>query len=247
MSSDTERNFIDLLPDFYQYMTTFGKIAPKTAKDYITRLKNLTERHVIDSSLTQEKINRVLLLENEERLHRDKYRTKESIRDFRAGLNKFLDFINFDYGKAVDSQNLTEIKSVEKASDLSVTEKETINKARIGQGNFRDALIKQWGGCSISGCKMKNILIASHIKPWRVSDNKERLDKYNGLLLLPNYDKLFDKGYITINLDGRIKISGYISDENMKLLNLNELPVIPINYQHKEYLKYHNEFLFLGG
>ena len=48
----------------------------------------------------------------------------------------------------------------------------------------------------MSGITSTWILIASHIKPWRVSNNNERLDVYNGLLLLPNLDKLFDKGYI---------------------------------------------------
>lgn len=74
---------------------------------------------------------------------------------------------------------------------LSETEKDSIIKARIGQGIFRQQLIQLWGGCSVTGFKNEKFLKASHIKPWRDSSNQERLDKYNGLLLVPNLDRSF--------------------------------------------------------
>ena len=87
------------------------------------------------------------------------------------------------------------------------TEAEALVKARVGQGKFRNNLIEYWKGCSVTNCKYITILIASHIKPWKDSSNKERLDVYNGLLLLPNIDKLFDKGYISFRDTGKIMIS----------------------------------------
>jgi 5-methylcytosine-specific restriction protein A len=56
------------------------------------------------------------------------------------------------------------------------------------------------------------LLKASHIKPWRDSDNAERLDIYNGLLLIPNLDSAFDKGYISFDDGGKIIISDMIKD-----------------------------------
>ena len=53
-----------------------------------------------------------------------------------------------------------------------------------------------------------NFLIASHIKPWKVSDNVLRLDGSNGLTLAPRIDRLFDKGYITFSQDGSLFLSG---------------------------------------
>jgi predicted restriction endonuclease len=54
--------------------------------------------------------------------------------------------------------------------------------------------------------------VASHIKPWRASDNTERLDTYNGLLLLPNLDKAFDLGFITFTERGRIIVSNQLEE-----------------------------------
>lgn len=85
-------------------------------------------------------------------------------------------------------------------SAIEQTTKEQIIESRIGQGEFRKKLINKWNKkCSISNCELLEILIASHIKPWKFSNNLERLDENNGLLLSPTYDKLFDKGFISFN------------------------------------------------
>ena len=77
-------------------------------------------------------------------------------------------------------------------------------KARIGQGPFRDRLIKQWQGCSVTAFNQLDLLIASHIKPWRDCSTSEAIDVTNGLLLIPNLDRAFDKGYISFDTDGGI-------------------------------------------
>lgn len=83
-------------------------------------------------------------------------------------------------------------------SDLSETEKDALIKQRVGQGWFRDQLIVRWGRCSVTGCTDTSLLIASHIKPWRLCTTRaERLSSDNGLLLSPNFDKAFDRGLIS--------------------------------------------------
>ncbi len=75
-------------------------------------------------------------------------------------------------------------------------------KSRVGQGDFRKSLIEKYDGkCVVTGIDLTKLLIASHIKPWRISDNKERLSSENGLLLSANLDKLFDSGLITFMND----------------------------------------------
>ena len=241
-----DMGFVDLQPDFYRFMTTFGKMTPKAGKDYITRLKFLSKNHKIDFTLTPERIESILAQEERDRTMRDKYTSKKSISDFRSGLNKFLAFINFDYEKISEHKLQTEIDNVTKSANLSATEKEAVIQARIGQGVFRRSLVKHWNGCSISGCGMKDMLIASHIKPWRDSTNTERLDYFNGLLLLPNYDKLFDRGYITINSSGMIILSKFLSINNRLYFGLDRFSAIKIETQHKPYLEYHNYFCFMG-
>ena len=76
------------------------------------------------------------------------------------------------------------------------TEREVLAKARVGQGRFRADLVAAWRKgevCALTGLAIPEMLIASHIKPWRDSTNEERLDPMNGLLLVAHADKLFDR------------------------------------------------------
>jgi hypothetical protein len=76
------------------------------------------------------------------------------------------------------------------------TEREVLAKARVGQGRFRADLVAAWRKgevCALTGLAVPEMLIASHIKPWRDSTNAERLDPMNGLLLVAHADKLFDR------------------------------------------------------
>lgn len=76
------------------------------------------------------------------------------------------------------------------------TERAELRKARIGQGKFKSNTIRMWGGeprCALTGVTVPQLLIASHIKPWRESDNVERLAGWNGIILCAHVDRLFDK------------------------------------------------------
>lgn len=127
---------------------------------------------------------------------------------------------------------------------LTQTEKSQIILARVGQGAFRKKLIRHWGKCSATGCLQIDILKASHIKPWSESNNYERMDVYNGLLLNPNLDALFDKGYITFDDEGKILISPYLSNGDCLILNC--LPKLRVNLErhHLKYIAWHRSHLF---
>tara|TARA_Y100000817_G_C16719368_1_gene482887 strand:+ start:134 stop:808 length:675 start_codon:yes stop_codon:yes gene_type:complete len=128
---------------------------------------------------------------------------------------------------------------------LTITESKSLINARVGQGEYRKKLLKLWNNsCSVSKINNEKILIAGHIKPWRDSNNSERLDPYNGFLLLPNIDKLFDKGLITFNLTGEIIISKYINKEQYDLLGINQKTKIVLFDQNKKYLSFHMDNIF---
>lgn len=238
--------YTDLQADFYHYMVKFGGIAKKTSGDYVTRMKFLAHDYSLDETLTKESIDEILRQEDIKRLERSVYTSKKSLSDFRAGLNKFLAFINSDYYKRIADSVVAEIKAVVNDKNIKVTEKDSIVKSRIGQGIFRKGLIEYWHGCAISQCPLTWMLIASHIKPWRDADNQERLDTYNGLLLLPNYDKLFDLGYISFNPKGAIMYSRLLDKFDREAIGLtNDLHLAKLEEQHLKYLKYHNENCFL--
>ena len=125
------------------------------------------------------------------------------------------------------------------------TERSAIVANRIGQGRFRDESIKIWQTCCVSGFTTEPILIASHIKPWRASDNRERLDGYNSLLLVPTYDKLFDKGYIGFDGDGRITISEKIDMADIHRTGLDENSrLVTVPERSMPYLEYHRRYVF---
>ncbi len=129
---------------------------------------------------------------------------------------------------------------------LDQTEKEQVIKSRIGQSIFKKNLLKNEEKCKLCGVSDKHFLIASHIKPWSQSNHRERLDINNGLLLCPNHDALFDKGYISFGDDGRVLISNSL-DEALKIfLNIHNNLQIQMNEMQRQYMEWHRECVFQG-
>ncbi|MGT2615505.1 HNH endonuclease [Clostridium perfringens] len=132
----------------------------------------------------------------------------------------------------------------EVTATLLKTEYEKLIKTRVGQGNFKNKLLKRKACCKICGMNDSSLLIASHIKPWSKSNSFERLDESNGFLLCPNHDALFDKGYITFNNIGKIIISSKIDKNNYKLLGVNDEIYINIAQSNIKYLNWHRLHVF---
>lgn len=129
---------------------------------------------------------------------------------------------------------------------LPETERESVIKSRIGQGIFRKQLLEMWDGCAVTGVKLPDILRASHIKPWRDSTNAERTNRYNGLLLLPQYDHLFDKKLISFEDDGQIVKSPVLDRIPLDQLGINENDRIRgLADDHFPFLHYHRELMFV--
>lgn len=132
--------------------------------------------------------------------------------------------------------------------NLTETERTAIVKSRIGQGLFRKRLLKKYENtCVITGVSAKKLLVASHIKPWAVSNNEERLSEENGLLLSPTYDKLFDYGLITFTNQGKMIISSQLSDEDKNKLYLSTDIEYNLKLSSKmaEHLEYHRDIIFV--
>ena len=124
------------------------------------------------------------------------------------------------------------------------TEIETLIKARLGQGRFRQKLLELYPSCPLTGLDIQPLLIASHIKPWSVCDDNERLCRFNGLMLAPNIDRLFDNGLITFDTDGTIKISPTIDSENQKRLGISPDMKLKIRPESEKYFEYHRNHVF---
>lgn len=91
------------------------------------------------------------------------------------------------------------------------TERKGLVTSRVGQGAYRKRIIHRWEyKCAVTGFNRLDVLIASHIVPWSESNDNERLDVSNGLLLSPTYDALFDRHFVSFENNGKIILSDAI-------------------------------------
>jgi hypothetical protein len=181
----------------------------------------------------------------QERVQRDSKFTRIALGIY--GLTEFLENIEeYDLGFFIVKKD----NIVFKKKEVNITEKIVRQKIRIGQNSFRNDLLKSLKKCPITNIDDKKLLIASHIKPWIHSNDKERLNQYNGFLLSPLYDKLFDKGIglITFTAEKKILISKRLSDENKARLSIHNgdyITDLPIEGR-KDFLEYHRKYIYQG-
>lgn len=127
-------------------------------------------------------------------------------------------------------------------ANLTETEKYQLVMARRGQGRFRLAVANIEPRCRITGLADMQHLRASHIKPWRVATNSERVDGYNGLMLTPHIDHLFDQGYISFTDEGEVLLSGRLDQEAAQVFGIyNGLSAGSFTDKQKVYLAYHRD------
>ncbi len=130
------------------------------------------------------------------------------------------------------------------------TEREQVIAARKGQGVYRERLLAKWGGaCAVTGLAVPELLMASHARPWKVATNKARLDGDNGLPLIPNLDKLFDRGYISFADDGTIMISPALSAAACAAFGVDPTKhlIKPLSAEQQAYMAYHRDYVFRKG
>lgn len=125
------------------------------------------------------------------------------------------------------------------------TERSGLVTSRVGQGAYRKRIIHRWEyKCAVTGFNKLDILIASHIVPWADSNDSERLDVNNGLLLSPNYDALFDRHLISFENSGRIILSDAIEYNAYKKIGvtgtekINKISSYNFNYLERHRLMF---------
>ncbi len=140
---------------------------------------------------------------------------------------------------------LMEANLVDYAPGHNETERAYIRNARIGQGQFRKALLDAYQStCPILGISNPDLLMASHIKPWNACTNQERLDPNNGILLSPLIDKLFDRGLITFEDDGAIRQSPCLSPTDRIKCLLDDVSRFKLSPKSAHYMEFHRVFVY---
>ncbi|MEP7187166.1 MAG: HNH endonuclease signature motif containing protein [Rhodanobacter sp.] len=132
-------------------------------------------------------------------------------------------------------------------ADVAATTRSALVEARLGQGRFRRELMRRWdGACAVTGCRVAAVLRASHCKPWRKSDDSERLDSNNGLVLSANLDALFDVGLISFGDDGGMIVADVLTPSERGALDIPAGLTRNPSAKLKTYLKFHRDHVFLG-
>lgn len=151
-----------------------------------------------------------------------------------------------EIAEAVSGKLLEEFQS--KARQLpDSTEVQRLVTQRIGQDIFRRELMNYWGGrCAVTGLDVVELLRASHIKPWsKCESDSERLDVFNGLLLAPHLDALFDGGWVTFSDSGEIIVSTALTAQQCTMAGVSgKEQVMGLTESHSPYLAWHRENWF---
>jgi putative restriction endonuclease len=169
-----------------------------------------------------------------------------SLTDYQLRENAPSEFVFRIEALSVDMDAFREVREhAAEYKTLAITEQEQIVVSRLGQGNFRRNVIRLWGSCSVTGLQNVGLLRASHIKPWKSSSNPERLNPFNGLLLIPDYDFLFDRGYISFRSNGSVLVSERLSLFARKVFDVkDDLHLRKIFPENNEYLEFHRSEVF---
>ena len=172
--------YTEVESDFYQYLTEEGGVNSHSRQNYMSWLKFLSLTYSLSADLSDFDIETILCAEETARLTREKYTKSKDLVNFKSALRKYRSFLLSDFRKKQEETVLAEVKKIKQDQEMTETERLSITRSRVGQGVFRERLITYWRGCSVTSFPRYDILLASHIRPWKNSDNKQRLDVYKG-------------------------------------------------------------------
>lgn len=149
----------------------------------------------------------------------------------------------------IDEWERIEQAKIESA-EIAETERVALIKARVGQGRFKQNVSRLEFRCRLTRVDNPVHLVASHLKPWRESNNEERLAAGNGLLLTPTIDHLLDRGFISFDDSGDTLISPVADPNSLRRMGVDpDRPpnVGGFNSDQRFFLSYHRSSVFLAG
>ena len=137
---------------------------------------------------------------------------------------------------------------IETDNSVRDTEKTALIRARRGQGLFKERVATIESRCRITGVDNPVHLVASHCKPWRDSNNEERLDGENGLLLTPSIDHLFDRGFIGFEASGTLIISPVAHRRSLARMGIETERIVNVgrfSEGQRKFLEFHRNSVLL--
>lgn len=246
-----EEKFMEKLDEFYCWMQKNLSCSERSLKHYKGAVKTVSEEmlanKIINKSLlamSPLEIDAAIpnILANRNFIEKN----TRGKRMYSNGLKKFRYFVMET--EDIEEEELKIATDINEDLSIDATERQAIIKSRIGQGFYRNNLFEKYNKkCIVTGIDNNKLLIASHIKPWRVCNNTERIDTENGLLLCVNMDRLFDCGLITFKNNGQMLISSFVGKENEKRLGISKETFVDLKAGQalNLYMEYHRDVLFI--
>lgn len=242
---------MDKLKDFFNWMMKNSGLAESSVYKY-TRAVNTVSDEMFDRRVVNKSLLTMNLVELDIailNIFENEFFVEKNTRGKRMYSNALKQYRYFVLEEMEDDEAERRIEKEISVSDiLTETEKQTLVKARIGQGRYRQNLMKKYNHqCIVTGIDKSKLLVASHIKPWAICENSERVDIENGLLLSANMDRLFDSGLISFTDNGYMLISSFVGKDNVSRLHIST--DIQVNLRATvrllAYLEYHRDVLFV--
>ena len=243
------------LTDLYRSPASGKPLQRDSASDYVSRLGRLQTALRIDIENAPPSALRLLLIALKSG---SAGLPKKFVGDVGPAIRLYADFLELtaDTGAsalldaagtleaAFDARRKSDVASALRAEIATLkTEAQVIVDARRGQQRFRAALDRYWNGrCVLTDIGRRELLRASHIKPWSVSSDSERVDPCNGLLLAVHVDALFDRALISFGEIGQILVSSRLSGRERIVFGIPpSQQTIPLTPAHQSYMQHHRD------
>ena len=143
-------------------------------------------------------------------------------------------------------EELAVVDEIIMRTDIGATQKTQIINSRRGQGVFKANVRLVETFCRVTKVANPKHLIASHIKPWSKSDDIEKLSGFNGLLLAPHIDHLFDKGFISFEGNGNLILSSQLDESLLDKWHIHKkINVGNFRKEQQQFLEYHRDVMLV--
>ncbi len=144
------------------------------------------------------------------------------------------------------AEDPTDYAIVSEAGMSSIDRAVTAKSRGIAQRVFRGNLLRLWkGACAVTSVQEPRVLRSSHIKPWSNSCVHEKVDHFNGLLLVPNLDALFNEGLVSFRDGGQIMVStDWQNDDQRRMHITSDLRLRMVHPESSQYLEFHRDVVF---
>lgn len=143
-------------------------------------------------------------------------------------------------------EDLATVEEIVMRTDIGETQKTQIINSRRGQGVFKAQVRQIERACRVTKVSNPRHLIASHIKPWSKSNDAEKISGYNGLLLAPHIDHLFDKGLISFENNGDLILSKQVDHAVLNQWAIDKaINVGTFRPEQKLFLDYHRDVVLV--